>query len=129
MLKLSYTDSGLFLEPVTNSLEGIKKQRATLAICIGEAFHMEHSQASLLLPIELPGVTQLEGMLETDSTDTITVTPADEEFVEVSIKGTWITSGSNDESGTFIADLPSESEQLIYQLWRVTQPQAAYFWR
>ncbi len=127
MLKLNYTDSGPYLEPVTASLETIATQRVTLAFGLGEALYIEPGQAALLLPIELPGITQLEDMLKTDFTDTFTVTLADEEFVEVSFKGTWIASGSHAESGTFITALPSESEQLIYQLWQVAQPQTVYF--
>ena len=127
MLKLNYTDYGLFLEQVTASLEVVATQRVMLAVHVGEPLHLEPSQASFLLPVELPGISQLKCLLQENVADAIALTSVDEEFVEVSLKGTWIASSANAESGTFITALAPESELLIYELWRVTQRQTAYF--
>ncbi|MEM8612181.1 MAG: alr0857 family protein [Cyanobacteria bacterium P01_H01_bin.105] len=121
MLKLSYTDYGLFLEQVPASLDMVATQRVMLAVHVGETLHLEPSQAAFLLPMELPDINHLESMLETNTTDTIALTNVDEDFVEVSLKGTWIASSANAESGTFVTTLAPESEQLIYRLWQVTQ--------
>lgn len=127
MLKLNYTDYGLFLEQVTASLEVVATQRVMLAVHVGEPLHLEPSQASFLLPVTLPGISQLKCLLQENVADEIALTSVDEEFVEVSLKGTWIASSANAESGTFITALAPESELLIYDLWRVTQRQTAYF--
>lgn len=127
MLKLNYTDYGLFLEQLTASLDAVATQRVMLAVHIGEPLHLEPSQASFLLPVELPGISQLKGVLGKNVADAIALTSVDDEFVEVSLKGTWIASSSNAESGTFITALAPESEMLIYDLWQVTQRQTAYF--
>ena len=127
MLKLNYTDYGLFLEQVTASLDTVATQRVMLAVHVGEPLHLEPSRASFLLPVELPGITQLEHSLQKNTADTADVSSVDEEFVEVSLKGTWMAESANAESGTFITALAPESEMLIYELWQATQRQTAYF--
>ncbi|ESA32145.1 hypothetical protein N836_26430 [Leptolyngbya sp. Heron Island J] len=127
MLKLNYTNYGLFLEQVTASLDAVATQRVMLAVNVGETLHLEPSRASFLLPVELPGITQLEYLLRQNATDVIDLTSVDDEFVEISLKGTWIANSANAESGTFITALAPESEMLIYELWQVTQRQTAYF--
>lgn len=127
MLKLNYTDYGLFLEQVTASLDAVATQRVMLAVHVGEPLHLEPSRASFLLPVKLPGINQLECLLRQNVTDVIDLASVDDEFVEVSLKGTWIANSANAESGTFITALTPESEMLIYELWRVTQRQTAYF--
>nr|WP_250565479.1 alr0857 family protein [Adonisia turfae] len=126
-MKLNYTDYGLFLEQVTASLDAVATQRVMLAVHVGEPLHLEPSRASFLLPVKLPGINQLEYLLRQNVTDVIDLASVDDEFVEVSLKGTWIANSANAESGTFITALTPESEMLIYELWRVTHRQTAYF--
>lgn len=127
MLKLNYTDYGLFLEQVAASVDVVASQRVMLAVHIGETLHLEPGRAAFLLPVKLPGITQLESMLQTSTTDTVALETVDDEFIEVSLKGTWVANSANAESGTFMTALAPDSEQLIYQLWQVTQRQTAYF--
>ena len=126
MLKLNYNDYGLFLERVTASLDALATQRVMLAVYAGETLHLEPGRAAFLVPAEAVGVGQLENVLQTDTTQAMTVTHVDDEFVEVSLKGTWIADSANAESGTFITALTPVVEALIYQLWRVTQRQTAF---
>ncbi|MEO1179762.1 MAG: alr0857 family protein [Cyanobacteria bacterium J06636_28] len=126
MLKLNYTDYGLFLEQVTASLDAVATQRVMLAVTVGETLHLEPGRAAFLLPVEIPGITHLTSMLETTVTDAVALTTVDEDFVEVSLKGTWMANSANAESGTFITALEPESERLIYHLWQITQRQTAY---
>ncbi len=127
MLKLNYNDFGLFLERVPISWETVANQRVILAMRSGEPLHLDPSWASFLLPVELSGVTRLKCLLRKYSADAIALTKVDDEFVEVSLKGIWMASSVNAESGTFITALASESEMLIYELWQATQRQNAYF--
>ncbi|MEM9266291.1 MAG: alr0857 family protein [Cyanobacteria bacterium P01_F01_bin.13] len=127
MLKLNYTDNDLFLEQLTASLDTVITQRVMLAVSIGETLHVEPGRAAFLLPITSPGITQLEDMRQINFADAIEVMAVDDEFVEVSLKGTWIASSPQAESGTFIAVFPTESEGLIYRLWQATQRQTVYF--
>ncbi|MEM1238346.1 MAG: alr0857 family protein [Cyanobacteria bacterium P01_H01_bin.26] len=128
MLKLNYTDDGLYLEQIlATSSDAIAAQRVSLAMCMGEPLHVGPSRASFLLSECLPGLERLKCMLQTNTTGDILLTRADEDFVEISLKGTWIAGSANAESGTFITALTPESERLIYRLWQVAWREAAYF--
>lgn len=127
MLKLNYTDIGLFIEQVIASLDAIAAQRVMLAVRVGEPLYLEPGQATFLLPVTSPGIEQLMSLLEANDSDTITLATVDDEYVEVSLKGTWMAESANAESGTFMAALAPESEQLIFQMWQVTQPQTVYY--
>ena len=126
MLKLNYNDYGLFLERVNASLDAIATQRVMLAVHTGETLHIEPGRAAFLLPANVAGVVQLKRILHTCATNAVTVSAVDNEFVEISLKGTWIASTAQAESGTFITTLTPESEMLVYQLWQVTQEETAY---
>ncbi|MEO0350795.1 MAG: alr0857 family protein [Cyanobacteria bacterium P01_A01_bin.15] len=128
MLKLNYTDDGPFLEQVlATSVDAIAAQRVSLAVHVGEPLHVGPSRASFLLSEDLPGLEHLKQMLQKNTTGDILLTKADENFVEISLKGTWIAGSANAESGTFITALTAESERLIYRLWQVAGREAIYF--
>lgn len=132
MLKLNYTDCGLFLEQVEASLDALAKpslwefatQRVMLAIYAGEPLHMEPGRAAFLVSASAPEVKKLQGVLQDDATQTVTIESVDDGFVEVSLKGTWIAKSINAEAGTLVAALSDESEKLVCQLWRLTQYQS-----
>lgn len=126
MLKLNYTDHGLFLELVDASLEVVATQRVMLAVYAGEALHLEPGRAAFLLSATVPGVTKLWRILQADTTGSAAIAPVDAEFVEISLKGTWIASSTSADAGTFITALNPESEALIYQVWTATQTAIAY---
>ena len=132
VLKLNYTDCGLFLEQVEASLDALAKpslwefatQRVMLAIYAGEPLHMEPGRAAFLVSASAPEVKKLQGVLQADTTQTVTIESVDDSFVEVSLKGTWIAKSINAEAGTLVAALSDESEKLVCQLWRLTQYQS-----
>lgn len=126
MLKLNYTDYGLFLERVAVSLDAVATQRVMLAVYTGEPLHLEPGRAAFLLSASIPGVARLIRMLHRGTTDSVTLTTVDVDFVEVSLKGSWIASSANAEAGTFITALTPEHETLIDQLWQMTQHQTIY---
>lgn len=126
MLKLNYNDYGLFLEQVTASLDAIATQRVMLAVQAGETLHLEPGRAAFLVSAKATGISQLENVLQRDATKIVTVTDVDDEFVEVSLKGTWIANSANAEVGTFITALTPISETLVYHLWQTTQSQTVH---
>ena len=121
MLKLNYNDYGLFLEQVNASVDAIATQRVMLAVYAGETLHIEPGRAAFLIAADTPGVARLRSVLQKDAIGAIALTSVDDDFVEVSLKGTWIASSSQAESGTFITALAPEGEGLVYQLWQATQ--------
>ena len=125
MLKLNYNDYGLFLEQVVASIDAFATQRVMLAVYAGETLHIEPGRAAFLLADNTPGVTKLQSVLQDSTTDEIALVAVDAEYVEVSLKGTWIASSAQAESGTFVTALAPEIEALVCRLWQATQRLAA----
>ena len=126
MLKLNYNDYGLFLEQVEMSVEAFAAGRIMLAMAAGETLHVEPGRAAFLLPAHITGVKQLERVLQNSATDTVDLSIVDRECVEVSLKGSWIASSAQAESGVFIATFSPEAEALVYQLWEATQQKIVF---
>ena len=125
MLKLNYNDYGLFLEQVTASIDAFATQRVILAVYAGETLHIEPGRAAFLLASNTPGVAKLRGILQNNATSEISLTAVDTDYIEVSLKGTWIAISAQAESGTFVTTLTPEIEALVCSLWQATQRLAA----
>ena len=129
MLKLNYNDYGLFLEQVDASVDALTEsslwefatQRVMLAVYAGETLHIEPGRAAFLIEVDTPEVDRLQCVLQKNATDVISLSAVDDDCVEVSLKGTWIASSAQAESGTFVAVLTPESEKLVCRLWQATQ--------
>jgi hypothetical protein len=121
MLKLHCTDHELFMEHITGSaLEIVVAQRVMLAIRSGQPLHVEPGQASFLLPANTSGLALLNH-------PGINIDPVDNEFVEVTVPGTWLAERTDAEEGVFMMALAdgrdaNRTEALLYQLWQSTQP-------
>ena len=125
MLKLNYNDYGLFLEQVTASIDAFATQRVMLAVYAGETLHIEPGRAAFLLASDTFGVAKLRSILQKDATDEISVTAVEADYIEVSLKGTWIATSAQAESGTFITSIAPEIEVLVCSLRQATQQLAA----
>ena len=125
MLKLNYNDYGLFLEQVVASIDAFAAQRVMLAIYAGETLHVEPGRAAFLLAGDTPGVAKLRDILQKEATGEISLTAVDADYIEVSLKGTWIANSAQAESGMFVTALAPEIEALVYALWQATQQLAA----
>jgi len=121
MLKLNYNDYGLFLEQIAMSVDAFAAGRVMLAMSAGETLHIEPGRAAFLLSADTVGVVQLERILQESVTDAAALSVVDKGFVEVSLRGSWIASSAQAESGVFVATLIPKGEDLVYQLWQTTQ--------
>lgn len=121
MLKLIYTEDGLHLEWVSASLEALVGQRVALALRLGETLHVEPGRASFLLPLDAPGLGHLEATLRESPCGAIAFTPVDDEYVEISLQGSWIAETADAMEGMFLASFSVKAEYLAYQLWQATQ--------
>ncbi|NJP08445.1 MAG: hypothetical protein HC866_02355 [Leptolyngbyaceae cyanobacterium RU_5_1] len=126
MLKLTYTDNGLYMERVAMPLEMLVAQRVVLAIRAGQRLHVEPGQASFLLAADVPGLAQLERMLRLEQNQVVTVTPVDDEFVEVTVQGSWIAEAIAANEGVFVTALSHLAEFLVLKLWEATQTQVSF---
>jgi hypothetical protein len=138
MLKLTYTENSFYLECLTLSLEEWLAQRVILALRVGQALSIAPSNASFLLPVDLPGVERLKAEVQSYDSEIIAVSTCDVEYMEVTLKGSWLFNSSEDSVGVFVTtihDLPSgdpysvgevmptasRTESFLYKLWREAQ--------
>ncbi len=118
MLKLSYTESGLHMERVSVALEELLAQRLILALRTGQSLYIEPGKAAFLLSTDVLDLAQLELALQMERSQSITVSLADAEFVEVSLAGTWIAATAEAHEGIFITALADRTEFFVYKLWQ-----------
>jgi hypothetical protein len=129
MLRVAYTESGLHLECLNQSVEEWIALRAVLSLRTGQRLILEHGRASILLPVSLSNLPTLKAILQPNDVETVTLSLCDEEFIEVSLPGTWITTHVDASEGTFIANLSPGVELALLQLWQDSQTCRFPLWR
>jgi hypothetical protein len=128
MLKLTYIETGFYLERLAQSLEEWVATRAIFALRVGDRICLEPSTASFLLPADLPRLNLLVAEIRRQGTDEIALCTCDAEYVEVSLQGTWLateienlaTEIENAE-GVFVTALSHATEFLLFKLWQDAQ--------
>ncbi|MDC0833227.1 hypothetical protein POG22_09440 [Geitlerinema sp. CS-897] len=126
MLKLTYTETNLHLEYLASSPEELVSRRVKLAMRTGTPLCVEPSQASFLLPVGLPGLQQLAETARREGVDSLELYPADEDFVEVSLRGTWVATDADTAEGLFVTSLTPFCETAIAKLWKAAAIDASY---
>jgi len=126
MLKVMYSEAGLHLECLTQMTEDWIALQAILAVRTARQLVIEHCSASLLLRANLDGLKGLEQLFEDEGLIAFSV--CDEEFVEVSLRGVWISAGDAEE-GVFVVMMSHAAEVLLLQLWQESQVAPAPIWR
>lgn len=124
MLKLNYTEIGLYMERTLTALEMLVAQQVVLAVRSGQSLWIEQSQASFLLPADLPELAQLTLLLPGPG-DSVAISPVDHGWIEVSLSGSWVAESREAHAGTFLVVLSDPVEGLIYQLWQMSQTDCA----
>ncbi|MDX2272604.1 MAG: hypothetical protein NW237_11760 [Cyanobacteriota bacterium] len=118
MLKLIYTETGIYLEIVAESLQDWLAIRQSLSACLDQPFVIESSAASFLLPADLPGLETLAEQIDLDICDT--------DYLEVSLEGMWISSNAQGSEGVFVCDaLDHLVEAQLLQLWQLSEGSTA----
>ncbi|TVP64025.1 MAG: hypothetical protein EA343_06395 [Nodularia sp. (in: Bacteria)] len=137
MLKLTYTESSFYLECLAQSLEEWVAQRVVFALRVGQSLYVESSTASFLLPVDLPGIEILTAEVKPDNSEILTLCACDSEYMEVTLRGFWLSDGAEDAVGLFVTTI-SESlgdrystdqalspfsgvEVFLHQLWQEAQ--------
>ncbi len=119
MLKLTYTENGFYLERLAQPLEEWVTARVILALRAGTNLCVEPSTASFLLPVDMPQLRHLERHQEGE--DAIALSICDAEYVEVSLKGTWMTSDTEGVEGVFVTSMSYNVEFFLIKLWEESQ--------
>ena len=118
MLKLTYTESSFYLECLTLSLEEWVAQRVILALRVGQSLCIEPSTASFLLPVDLPGVEVLKAEVKRDDREIIALSACDAEYMEVTLRGSWLLDSSKDAVGVFFTTMSDRAEFFLHKLWQ-----------
>ena len=121
MLKLNYTERSLYLECITLSLEEWVAQRVIVALRIGQTLHFEPSTASFLLPVDLPGVERLKAEVQRNDGEIIALSNCDAEYLEVTLRGSWLSDGAEEAQGVFITTMSDRTEFFLHKLWQEAQ--------
>ena len=121
MLKLNYTDVGLFMERTITNPELLIAQRVLLAMRLGQTLHVELGRASFLLPANLPELEELEAALQRECNPSATVFPVDDDFVEVNLSGSWVAESKEAHEGMFLTVMSDWLEHFIYKLWQMSE--------
>ncbi|NJO43845.1 MAG: hypothetical protein HC769_32835 [Cyanobacteria bacterium CRU_2_1] len=130
MLKVAYTQTGLHLEYLTQPIETWIASRVVLALRTSQRLVIECSFASILFPADLTTRSDLDAIAQQEPTGTLVISVCDAEYVEVSLRGTWLAIDSSDGlEGTFVSTLKPETERVLFQLWQESQTQMFPLWR
>ena len=118
MLKLTYVESDLLMEQLQGSLEAFIQCRVMLAVRLGQTLQIEPSHAAFLLPADLPELSTVKTLIRAEPIETIAIDPVDDDYVEVSLRGTWIAHDTHAHEGIFVCAIAPPIEGLIYRLWQ-----------
>ncbi len=125
MLKLTYIETGFYLEYLAKSLEEWVQGRVVLALRVGESLYIEPSTASFLLPADLLGVETLIAEAKRLNLESINLSVCDAEYIEVSIEGTWVSLEADSTEGVFVAAMSHSLEFFLLKLWQESQVSAS----
>lgn len=118
MLKITYLEDEINLEYLPKSVEVWKTERILVNLRAAVKIYTESSIATLVLPVN---VSILQGLKNLANKGLIEIIPCDEEYVEVSFSGTWISQTEEHDSGIFVCELDRDSEYFLHQLWQESQ--------
>lgn len=118
MIKITYLENDIYLEYLPEIAETWKAARTIVSLRAAVSVYIESSTACLILPINMLCLKSLTKLAEEEAIDII---PCDEEYVEVSLLGTWISKSKDSEEGIFVCDLGHDNENLLCKLWQESQ--------
>ncbi|MBV6626758.1 MAG: hypothetical protein KI793_28115 [Rivularia sp. (in: Bacteria)] len=118
MLKLTYTENSFYLELLTESVEEWIQARVVLSLRMGQGLCVEPNTASFLLPIDLPGLGKLRNEVKQDyNREVIELCACDTEFLEVSLRGYWLSVNAKSINGGFVTTMSHNTECFLHKLW------------
>ena len=127
MLKLTYTENSFYLELLSESIEEWIQARVILTLRIGQSLCVEPSTATFLLPVDLPELEQLHTQVEQlDNHEIIELYACDTEFLEVSLRGYWLSANAQSISGGFVTTTSHNTECFLHKLWLEARKSASF---
>ncbi|TAE54777.1 MAG: hypothetical protein EAZ76_06370 [Nostocales cyanobacterium] len=121
MLKLTYTEGSFYLECLSQSLEEWVTKRVILSLRVGQSLYLESSTASFLLPVNLSGVEKLKMEIQKGDGEIIDLSGCDAEYLEVTLRGSWLSQSCEDAVGVFVTTMSDRMEFFLHKLWQDSQ--------
>ncbi|MBD2359597.1 hypothetical protein H6G36_00025 [Anabaena minutissima FACHB-250] len=118
MLKLTYTENSFHLEHLNESLSDWVSTRVILALRLAIKIHIEPSTAAFVIATESSLIPDLEQLSQEHPLE---ICPCDTSSAEVILKGTWLTSDIDSETGIFVTTLSQSTELLLQHLFKTQQ--------
>ncbi|MEO1374964.1 MAG: alr0857 family protein [Cyanobacteria bacterium J06635_10] len=114
MLKLTYTDDKLSLDYSKQSLEDWVNTRVLISVRSATNIYIESSTASFLVPADSSFTAELEKL---NSQNIVEFCHCDAGTVEVVLKGVWLTSEVESETGVFVTEAEESTESLLQKMF------------
>ncbi|MBV6625234.1 MAG: hypothetical protein KI793_20295 [Rivularia sp. (in: Bacteria)] len=115
MLKIIYADDNLNVDYLDVCLEDWINTRVTISVRSATGIHIEFSTAAFLLPADSSTIAQLENIQDENLVE---FCRCDAESLEVVLKGIWLTSDLESETGVFATELKYETEYLLHNMFK-----------
>lgn len=114
MLKLTYSDTDLLIEQLDLTVEAVVTQRSIVALRAGQPLVVQPGYGAFALPADLPEVATLK----TVGQGAIDIAPCDVDWLEVTLRGTWLANDAFSAEGILVADLGVALERQLVVLWQ-----------
>ncbi len=119
MLKLTYTNEGLLLDYLNESLESWVNSRVLLALRSEISFWIEPTQVYFMLPMNLSYLKNLiDSLGEEELNNILEVVLYDKSQMELKLSGTWLSSQPDNDEGIFVCNYNEHIEFCIDLLLR-----------
>ncbi|MEM0979449.1 MAG: alr0857 family protein [Cyanobacteria bacterium P01_H01_bin.58] len=115
MLKVTYTETGLYLEYCPQPLDLLLSDRVCMYVRAQQTVTLQPMHASIPLPTQLSGVSELKRFPELE------VSLCDQDWLEITFQGFWLTEDVTQDVGIFVTELGAHLEQRLLMLWALTQ--------
>ena len=109
MLKLTYSDADLLIEWLDLSVEAMVAQRSIVALRAGQPLMVQPGSGSFALPADLTATLGGSGL---------EVTPCYYDWLEITLRGTWLTDCTTSAEGILVVELGAALERQIVVLWQ-----------
>ena len=118
MLKLTYTENDFHLEQLNHTLTTWVTHRVILAMGAAMNIYIQTSHASFSIPVGYKYINDLQNLV---AANILELCHCDTNFVEITLKGTWLTSYIESDVGIFVTELEPSIESLFLELEPVSQ--------
>ncbi|PZV01652.1 MAG: hypothetical protein DCF32_16040 [Leptolyngbya sp.] len=114
MLKLTYSDADLLIEHLDLTVEAMVTQRSLVALRAGQPLVVQPGYGAFALPADLPGIAALKARGQ----EAIDISPCDIDWLEVTLRGTWLADSAVSAEGILVAELGPALERQLVALWQ-----------